>query len=63
MIQQMRGHSSIVTTADTYTSVLPDVAYQAAASVAELVMAHARRTGIDLNPMTHTLAANAAAGY
>jgi len=30
IIQQMLGHSSIVTTADTYTSVLPETAHEAA---------------------------------
>jgi integrase len=29
IIQQMLGHSSIVTTADTYTSVLPETAHRA----------------------------------
>jgi hypothetical protein len=35
----MLGHSSIVLTADTYTSVLPDVAHAAAEKVASLVLA------------------------
>jgi integrase len=30
VIRQMLGHSSIVTTADTYTSVLPEAAHRAA---------------------------------
>jgi hypothetical protein len=34
----MLGHSSIVLTADTCTSVLPDVAYRAAEKVASLVL-------------------------
>jgi hypothetical protein len=36
--QDMLGHCSIVLTADTYTSVLPDVAHEAAEQVAALVM-------------------------
>jgi hypothetical protein len=38
-VQEMLGHSSIVLTADTYTSVLPDVAHAAAEKVASLVLA------------------------
>jgi site-specific recombinase XerD len=37
-VQEMLGHSSIVLTADTYTSVLPDVAQAAAEEVASLVL-------------------------
>jgi len=37
-VQEMLGHSSIVLTADTYTSVLPDVAYRAAEKVPSLVL-------------------------
>src|SRR5712692_3152716 len=37
-VQEMLGHSSIVLTADTYTSVLPDVASAAAAKVASLII-------------------------
>jgi site-specific recombinase XerD len=37
-VQAMLGHSSIVLTADTYTSVLPCPAHQAAEATAELVM-------------------------
>jgi integrase len=37
VIQQMLGHSSIITTADTYTSVLPDVAHRAAQATADMV--------------------------
>ena len=36
VIQQMLGHSSIVTTADTYTSVLPETAHRAAHETGEL---------------------------
>jgi hypothetical protein len=38
----MMGHSSIVLTADTYTSVLPEVAHKAAEAVAAHVL-HAGR--------------------
>lgn len=34
------GHSSIVLTADTYISILPDLALEAAQRVAELILAH-----------------------
>jgi integrase len=37
-VQDMLGHSSIVLTADAYTSVLPDVAHAAAERVASLVI-------------------------
>jgi hypothetical protein len=39
VVQDMLGHSSIVLTADTYTSVLPDVARKAAEDVATLIIA------------------------
>ena len=38
VVQDMLGHCSIVLTADTYTSVLPDVARKAAEQVAALVL-------------------------
>ena len=38
IVQEMLGHSSIVLTADTYTSVLPEVAHAAAEKVAALVI-------------------------
>jgi len=38
VVQEMLGHSSIVLTADTYTSVLPDAAYAAAEKVAALII-------------------------
>jgi hypothetical protein len=41
VVQDTLGHSSIVLTADTYTSVLPDLAHQSAADTAALV----RRAG------------------
>jgi integrase len=37
-VQDMLGHASIVLTADTYTSVLPDVAHAAAEKVAALII-------------------------
>jgi hypothetical protein len=39
VVQDMLGHSSIVLTADTYTSVLPEVARQAAEDTAALIIA------------------------
>ncbi|MCW2918674.1 MAG: integrase family protein [Actinomycetia bacterium] len=38
VVQDMLGHSSIVLTADTYTSVLPEVAHTAAEKVATLII-------------------------
>jgi len=38
VVQEMLGHSSIVLTADTYTSVLPAVAHTAAEKVATLII-------------------------
>jgi integrase len=42
VIQQMLGHSSIVATADTYTSVLPETAHRAAQATADMVIKAAR---------------------
>jgi integrase len=42
VIQQMLGHSSIVTTADTYTSVLPETPHRAAQATADMIMKAAR---------------------
>jgi integrase len=39
VVQDMLGHSSIVLTADTYTSVLPEVARKVAEDIASLVIA------------------------
>jgi len=39
VVQDMLGHSSIVLTADTYTSVLPEVARKAAEDMAALIIA------------------------
>jgi hypothetical protein len=66
VIQQMLGHSSIVTTADTYTSVLPEAAHRAAQATADTIIEAARsapgtrRSGV---PVTHTPAAALASGY
>ena len=38
VVQDMLGHASIVLTADTYTSVLPDVARRAAEDIATLII-------------------------
>ncbi|MFC6930513.1 tyrosine-type recombinase/integrase [Actinomadura yumaensis] len=38
VVQEMLGHSSIVLTADTYTSVLPEVAHTAAEKTAAHVL-------------------------
>ena len=43
-VQDLLGHSSIVVTADTYTSVLPDVQRRCADATAALVLAAARHT-------------------
>lgn len=42
VIQQMLGHSSIVTSADTYTSVLPEAAHRAVQATADMVIKAAR---------------------
>jgi integrase len=41
-VQAMLGHSTIVTTADIYTSVLPQLQHDAAAAIAALVLSTAR---------------------
>jgi integrase len=66
VIQQMLGHSSIVTTADTYTSVLPETAHRAAQATADMVIKAARsapgpRSGRTALP--HIPAAITASGY
>ncbi|MER5704084.1 tyrosine-type recombinase/integrase [Micromonospora sp. NPDC002296] len=43
-VQDQLGHASIVTTADTYTSVLPYAQRKCAEATARLVLAAARRT-------------------
>ncbi len=51
MIQAMLGHASIVLTADTYTSVLPDLARTTAAAVAAQIMKSAPDTpGLTMPP-------------
>jgi integrase len=47
-VQAMLGHDSIVLTADTYTSVLPCLAHQAAEATAALVLRTARQTARSL---------------
>ncbi|MEV0900370.1 hypothetical protein [Actinoplanes sp. NPDC049802] len=42
VVQEMLGHSTLNLTADTYTSVLPEVAREAAEAAARLIP---RRTG------------------
>ena len=66
VIQQMLGHSSIVTTADAYTSVLPEAAHRAAQATADMVIKAARstpgsRSGVTALP--HIPAAITASGY
>ncbi len=66
VIQQVLGHSSIVTTADTYTSVLPETAHRAAEATADMVIKAARsapgtRSGVTALP--HIPAAITASGY
>jgi integrase len=66
VIQQMLGHSSIVTTADTYTSVLPETAHRAAQATAVMVMKAARTVpGARIGGATvpHIPAAVTASGY
>ena len=66
VIQQMLGHSSIVTTADTYTSVLPETAHRAAQATADMIIKAARGapgSGRGGTTVTHIPAAVAASGY
>jgi len=66
VIQQMLGHSSIVTTADTYTSVLPETAHRAAQATADMIIKAARSapgTGRGGPTVAHIPAAVAASGY
>ena len=66
VIQQMLGHSSIVTTADTYTSALPEAAHRAAQATADMII-EAARSAPGARPggtvVTHTPAAVTASGY
>jgi integrase len=56
-VQAMLGHSSIVLTADTYTSVLPSLAHQAAEATAELVLRAARTKSAQLRRQSACAAA------
>lgn len=44
MVQGLLGHASIVLTADTYTSVLPQLYHESARATARLVLKAARKT-------------------
>jgi hypothetical protein len=64
----MLGHSSIsiVTTADTYTSVLPEAAHRAAQATADMVIKAARSapgTRLGGTTVPHIPAAITASGY
>jgi integrase len=50
-VQDLLGHSSIVITADTYTSVLPDIQRRCADATADLVLAAAHRTRKKIKPV------------
>jgi integrase len=66
VIQQMLSHSSIVTTADTYTSVLPEAAHRAAQATADVIMKAAQTipgTRLSGASVTHIPAAVTASGY
>jgi hypothetical protein len=66
VIQQMLGHSSIVTTVDTYTSVLPEAAHRAAQATADMIIKAASappRSSRGETGMTHIPAAVTASGY
>jgi hypothetical protein len=54
-VQTMLGHSSIVLTADTYTSVPPDLAHHAAEGTARLVLTSAGTTSRALRNGHHTI--------
>ncbi|MFI7128862.1 tyrosine-type recombinase/integrase [Nonomuraea sp. NPDC050153] len=49
VVQAMLGHASIVLTADTYVSVLPEVAHKAARETARLVLNAASALGRQLS--------------
>ncbi|MGW6497982.1 hypothetical protein [Nonomuraea angiospora] len=49
VVQAMLGHASIVLTADTYVSVLPEVAHEAARETARLVLNAASALGRGLS--------------
>jgi hypothetical protein len=52
-VQTMLGHSSIVLTADTYTSVLPDLAHHAAEATARLILTSAATTSRNIRNRHH----------
>jgi integrase len=54
IVQTMLGHSSIVLTADTYTSVLPDLAHHAAEATARLILTSAATTSRTIRNGYHT---------
>nr|WP_239645993.1 tyrosine-type recombinase/integrase [Nocardiopsis valliformis] len=49
-LQAMLGHASIVLTADTYTSVLPEVTHKAAEATAALALRDTRSAPCALTP-------------
>jgi hypothetical protein len=49
-LQDLLGHSSIVVTADTYTSVLPQIQRRGADATAQVVLNAARRTRKNIRP-------------
>ncbi|MFI7642550.1 tyrosine-type recombinase/integrase [Nonomuraea sp. NPDC049400] len=49
VVQAMLGHASIVLTADTYVSVLPEVAHETARETARLVLNAASALGRELS--------------
>jgi hypothetical protein len=61
-VSEMLGHSTIVITADTYTSVLPEVARQAAESAAALVRRSRRLEPDSRAPILHPSDADEATG-
>jgi integrase len=63
VIQQMLGHSSIITTADTYTSVLPDIAYQAAQATADMIIQAASAAPGSGNGVPHRPREASTSGY
>jgi len=65
VIQQMLGHSSIIiiTTADTYTSVLPDIAHQAAQATADMITRAARAPRDGGDGMPHGSSDQGASGH
>ncbi|MGW3350030.1 hypothetical protein ACWDA3_42595 [Nonomuraea rubra] len=49
MVQGLLGHASIVLTANTYTSVLPQLYHESARATAQLVLKAARKTARKVN--------------